>query len=158
MGWKESDVPDMTGKTVIVGRAHCDGARQADSLVQVTGGNAGLGYENCRVLYGRGATVIMASRDQTKCQAAVDAIVKANPDGDASKVSTVCSQCNVACAFTLCDRDSSSITRWIWLIWSLSRALPPPLHKSTLKWTCCSTMLVGPSVCYLLAFDRGLVL
>ena len=50
MGWlwynAESDMPDMFGKVAIV-----------------TGGDSGIGYEVCRQLAKRNATVYMAVRD-----------------------------------------------------------------------------------------------
>jgi hypothetical protein len=41
----EIDVPSQTGRVFIV-----------------TGGNAGVGYELCKMLYGTGATIYMTSR------------------------------------------------------------------------------------------------
>ncbi|MEM6266578.1 MAG: SDR family NAD(P)-dependent oxidoreductase, partial [Pseudomonadota bacterium] len=45
--WDETDIPDQTGKTVLV-----------------TGANIGLGYETARMLAGKGARVLMACRNE----------------------------------------------------------------------------------------------
>ncbi|HEY2059473.1 MAG TPA: oxidoreductase [Amycolatopsis sp.] len=50
----DSRIPDQSGRTVVV-----------------TGANSGLGYETCRVLAGRGAHVVMASRDEGRGRAAL---------------------------------------------------------------------------------------
>lgn len=65
MSWGETDVPDQTGKVALV-----------------TGGNGGLGLENCRVLAGKGATVIMPARNQEKAATARAEIVTLHPDAD----------------------------------------------------------------------------
>jgi hypothetical protein len=45
----EKDVPDQTGR-----------------IFMVTGGNAGIGFELCKMLYGTGATIYIASRSKVK--------------------------------------------------------------------------------------------
>ncbi|MGW4353678.1 oxidoreductase [Nocardia sp. NPDC004582] len=60
MAWKPSDIPDQTGRTVVI-----------------TGANGGLGEQTTKVLAGKGATVIMACRNAAKAQAVADRI-----DGD----------------------------------------------------------------------------
>ena len=91
MGWKESDIPDLTGRIAIVrGNMNILGSSLIDHIVlhvQVTGGNGGLGYENCRALHKAGATVIMASRNQEKCETVAQNILKANKDCSAETVS-----------------------------------------------------------------------
>ncbi|ORY32852.1 putative short chain alcohol dehydrogenase [Naematelia encephala] len=57
--WSLLDMPDMSGKVVIV-----------------TGGNSGLGYVTCKALYDKGATVYMASRSAKKAHEAIGAIKK----------------------------------------------------------------------------------
>eukprot|EP00045_Choanoeca_perplexa_P006634 m.57188 g.57188 ORF g.57188 m.57188 type:complete len:312 (+) comp13711_c0_seq1:191-1126(+) len=69
MGWGETDVQSLDGKVVLV-----------------TGGNGGLGFENCRALHKAGATVIMAARSKERCESAVEAIVKTNVDCSADKI------------------------------------------------------------------------
>ncbi len=46
----------------------------------VTGGNSGIGLDALRVFCAQGAHVIMASRDDTRAQAAVAAVLQAQPD------------------------------------------------------------------------------
>jgi len=53
--WTATDIPDQTGRTVVV-----------------TGANSGLGYETCRALAAHNATVIMAVRDERRGQTARD--------------------------------------------------------------------------------------
>jgi NAD(P)-dependent dehydrogenase (short-subunit alcohol dehydrogenase family) len=53
----EKDIPSQQGKVFIV-----------------TGGNAGLGFEISKILYAKGGTVYMASRSQTKIDAAIEEI------------------------------------------------------------------------------------
>ncbi|MEN0052874.1 MAG: oxidoreductase [Mucilaginibacter sp.] len=55
--WTKENIPDQTGKTVII-----------------TGANTGLGFEDALALYEKGANVIMAVRDTNKAQQAVDKI------------------------------------------------------------------------------------
>jgi NAD(P)-dependent dehydrogenase (short-subunit alcohol dehydrogenase family) len=44
----------------------------AGKVAVVTGGNAGLGYESCRMLASHGARVLMAARSLERANAAVD--------------------------------------------------------------------------------------
>ncbi|KAJ5956781.1 hypothetical protein N7501_011060 [Penicillium viridicatum] len=45
----------------------------------VTGGNAGVGLELCKILYGSGATIYMASRSKERAEGAIQSIVKVEP-------------------------------------------------------------------------------
>jgi NAD(P)-dependent dehydrogenase (short-subunit alcohol dehydrogenase family) len=61
--WTEADIPNLSGKTIIV-----------------TGGNSGIGYEASLQLAGKGARVVLACRDQTKAKAAANAIRAVHPN------------------------------------------------------------------------------
>jgi len=60
--WTPADLPDLTGKTVLI-----------------TGANSGLGYEAALALSGKGAHVLLACRDQEKGRAAAAQIRAAHP-------------------------------------------------------------------------------
>jgi NAD(P)-dependent dehydrogenase (short-subunit alcohol dehydrogenase family) len=64
--WTTENIPDQTGKTVIV-----------------TGANSGLGFETTLALVQKGANVIMACRDRGKGEAAAEKVRIGNPQGTA---------------------------------------------------------------------------
>jgi NAD(P)-dependent dehydrogenase (short-subunit alcohol dehydrogenase family) len=61
--WTTSDIPEMSGKVVIV-----------------TGANSGIGYETARALARKGASVVMACRNLEKANTAASEITLADPD------------------------------------------------------------------------------
>ena len=61
-GWTASDIPDQSGRTVLV-----------------TGGNSGLGYQTVLQLARKGAHVLLAARDRTRGQAALDQLTAEAP-------------------------------------------------------------------------------
>jgi NAD(P)-dependent dehydrogenase (short-subunit alcohol dehydrogenase family) len=63
MGWKASDIPDQSGKTVVV-----------------TGGNGGLGLATVRHLAAHGALVVIGARNLEKAEAARQVIAASVPD------------------------------------------------------------------------------
>lgn len=62
--WTISDMPDLTGKTIIV-----------------TGGNSGLGFESVKAFAQKGAKVVLASRSTEKGEKAKAEILKEKPKG-----------------------------------------------------------------------------
>lgn len=60
--WTQQDIPDMTGKVVII-----------------TGANSGLGLESTKALAAKGATVVMACRNSGKAEEAKAEVLAANP-------------------------------------------------------------------------------
>jgi len=60
--WTQQDIPDMTGKIVII-----------------TGANSGLGLESTKALAAKGATVVMACRNLSKAEEAKAEVLAANP-------------------------------------------------------------------------------
>ncbi|MFB9080620.1 oxidoreductase [Flavobacterium procerum] len=62
--WTKENIPDQTGKTVII-----------------TGANVGIGYETALALYEKGANVILACRDEKKGESAAKEISKTNHKG-----------------------------------------------------------------------------
>lgn len=61
--WVAADMPDMTGKVVII-----------------TGANSGLGLESTKAIAAKGATVVMACRNLTKAEKAVAEVRRLHPD------------------------------------------------------------------------------
>jgi len=63
--WKHEDIEDQTGRVAIV-----------------TGGNSGIGYETAKALATKGATVIVASRNEGRGQAAVSSLRTESPEAN----------------------------------------------------------------------------
>ncbi|MCP4421864.1 MAG: SDR family NAD(P)-dependent oxidoreductase [Chloroflexi bacterium] len=59
--WTEKDLPDLTGKTIII-----------------TGANSGTGFAAAKFMSARGATVVMACRNADKAKAALQSIKSGN--------------------------------------------------------------------------------
>jgi NAD(P)-dependent dehydrogenase (short-subunit alcohol dehydrogenase family) len=70
VSWSATDIPDQSGRTVVV-----------------TGANGGLGLETARELARKGAHVVMAVRNQQKAQEAVRDIGASVPDASLELVS-----------------------------------------------------------------------
>ena len=64
MNWTIENMPDLTGKVIIV-----------------TGGNSGLGYESVKAFAAKGAEVVLASRSAEKGEEAKTAILMDIPEG-----------------------------------------------------------------------------
>src|SRR2546421_6232654 len=67
--WTIEDIPEQTGK-----------------LVVVTGANSGLGYQTAWALAGKGARVVLAGRNEEKGRAAGRAIPQAYPPAQVAAV------------------------------------------------------------------------
>jgi len=63
--WNADQIPDLTGKTLIV-----------------TGGNSGLGYQTARELARHGAHVLIACRNPEKARAAIERLRAESPGAD----------------------------------------------------------------------------
>ena len=61
--WKHNDIPDMTGKVVVI-----------------TGANSGLGFESTKALAAKGATIVMACRNLTKAEKAKSEVLQQFPN------------------------------------------------------------------------------
>ena len=59
--YRESDVPDQTGKTVFI-----------------TGANTGIGYDTARVLAERGAKILLGCRSEARADEAIAKIKSIN--------------------------------------------------------------------------------
>ena len=68
-GWTTRDIPDQSGRTVLV-----------------TGGNAGLGYQTAQQLARKGARVLLAARDRARGAAALERLGAEVPASDAELV------------------------------------------------------------------------
>ncbi|KAJ8130666.1 hypothetical protein O1611_g2964 [Lasiodiplodia mahajangana] len=53
---------------------------QDGKVFMVTGGNAGLGYELCKILFRSGATIYMAARSKERAEAAIQSIKDSYPE------------------------------------------------------------------------------
>jgi len=62
MGWSVRDMPDLTGRTIVV-----------------TGANSGLGLEAARAFAGRGAHVVLACRSPERAEGARASIAQSHP-------------------------------------------------------------------------------
>lgn len=61
--WDGQDIPDLTGRSVII-----------------TGANSGIGFEAAKVMAGRGAAVVMACRNTDRSAEAYEIVLKHSPE------------------------------------------------------------------------------
>ena len=64
MQWTKDDIPDLSGKTIVI-----------------TGANSGIGYETARTCAERGAHTILACRDENRGRKAIEKIRAQNVPG-----------------------------------------------------------------------------
>lgn len=69
--WTEADIPDQSGRTVVI-----------------TGANTGIGFEAARALAEHGARVLMACRNTEKADAAAQRIAATAPDASVEVIAT----------------------------------------------------------------------
>ncbi len=60
--WTHHDIPDLSGKVVVI-----------------TGANSGLGLESTKLMAAKGATIVMACRNMTKAEAAKNEVMQSVP-------------------------------------------------------------------------------
>jgi retinol dehydrogenase 12 len=82
----EQNLPDQTGKVRTPPRRQlrvqpkCIDLTLHAQVFIVTGGNAGVGFELCKILYSHNATVYLAGRSEEKCNKALVSIKTAVPN------------------------------------------------------------------------------
>ena len=69
MPFSEKDIPDLSGKTIII-----------------TGGNSGIGKQTVAVLATKGAKVYLAARSEAKYKQAVEEIRASHPDSNKGRI------------------------------------------------------------------------
>ncbi len=90
--WTTNNIPDLTGKIIIV-----------------TGANSGLGYEATKEFARKGARAIMASRDMNKAQIALDQIQDEIPKAQAEIMQL--DLASLACVHRFADEFKSKYDR-----------------------------------------------
>ncbi|KAI8632859.1 NAD(P)-binding protein [Xylariaceae sp. FL1651] len=65
--------------------ANVPAGSQAGRVFMVTGGNTGIGFELCKILFASGAKIYMASRSKDKADAAIKTINDSIPEGTAGR-------------------------------------------------------------------------
>ncbi|MGG7664103.1 oxidoreductase [Dyadobacter sp. BHUBP1] len=106
--WTSNDIPDLTGKTVIV-----------------TGANTGIGYETAKALYAKGASVTVGARNMQKSIAAAQAISKESAKAGSLEIGVL----NLACLDeikTFAEKFRSSHRRLDILVNNAGVMIPPP--------------------------------
>lgn len=91
--WTTDQMPDLAGR-----------------LAVVTGANSGLGFETAKALAAHGATVVMATRDEAKSNAAIATIRSVSPNADVRREALDLSSLESVRAFAdVCQRDGRPI-------------------------------------------------
>jgi len=111
MNWTAENIPDQTGRTIIV-----------------TGANAGIGFEAARVLVAKGAKVVMACRSEARGQTALQRIKDDSPNGNVELALLDLSKLESIKAFT--ESFSAINTRLDVLINNAGVMIPPESKTS----------------------------
>ncbi|MBX4898719.1 SDR family NAD(P)-dependent oxidoreductase [Rhizobium bangladeshense] len=81
-GWSATDIPSQVGRTVVITGGNGAPRIVREGTFPPPGEYSGLGYQDARALAGKGATVIIASRDETKGSEAVALIKAEHPEAN----------------------------------------------------------------------------
>lgn len=79
-GWSAADIPSQVGRTVVITGGNGAPRIIREGTFPPPGEYSGLGYQDARALAGKGANVIIASRNETKGREAVALIKAEHPE------------------------------------------------------------------------------
>ncbi|MBY5827687.1 SDR family NAD(P)-dependent oxidoreductase [Rhizobium leguminosarum] len=81
-GWSAADIPSQVGRSVVITGGNGAPRIIREGTFPPPGEYSGLGYQDARALAGKGANVIIASRDETKGSEAVALIKAEHPEAN----------------------------------------------------------------------------
>lgn len=133
----EQNLPDQTGKVwsprgcQLRVKPECIDLTLRAQVVIVTGGNAGVGFELCKILYSHNATVYLAGRSEEKCNKALAAIKTAAPDSKGQIAFLKLDLGDLASIKASADEFLSKEKRLDWLCNNAGVMIPPKGSKTT---------------------------